>query len=178
MSHFKSLLAAAALAVAPTALAHAGCDSYQHGHNLFARDPAMADYEASLAKRYPGANGRVLSGADLQAELARRDLNRRQQQSSSKSLPAEVTSVDVRFLVTDSSLIAPCPLTHRPHAHTHTQSSAVEGIVSGTDYSKSLSVSPLPTTYQAGEDSPIKGAPALPAGESPPSSPPSCASLT
>lgn len=97
MTNMKLILAAAAaLTVAPGAMAHAGCESYQHGHNLFARDPAMAEHEAQLAKRYPGANARVLQGAELEAELARRDLNRRQASSRSSSLPAEVTSVDVK----------------------------------------------------------------------------------
>lgn len=89
---------ALAAAWAPFALAHS-CDGYKHGHNLFVRDPDMADHEARLAQRYPGANARVLTGKALEAELARRDLARRQNDHSETatptSLPAEITSVKV-----------------------------------------------------------------------------------
>jgi len=121
-------LATAAAALAAPVFGHS-CDGYQHGHDLYYRDPGMAHHEALLAKRYPEANARVLQGSELRAELARR-------QESNEDLPASLTEVDTE---------------------------AVSHIRSGTEYTATISTTPLPTTYEAGSPpSSLPSAPPLP----------------
>lgn len=78
------------LALLPTAAllasAHSGCDGYQHGVDLWKRDPAQEEYIQRLQARYPEVNARVDHGGLL-----------KRQQSASPTGPVRATGALTRI---------------------------------------------------------------------------------
>jgi hypothetical protein len=65
MSTKTAFFAALSLQALAGVSAHFGCDSYQHGVDLYKRDPSQAFQEAELRRRHPEVNARVLGQDDL-----------------------------------------------------------------------------------------------------------------